>query len=109
MTESYEAVLPDRQKEVVRKIAQFCADHGYYLGGGTAIAIQLGHRRSIDLDWFTQHQELDPYATAAEIRAHGVELEVTDVGHGALHVSIGGLGVSFIRYQYPRNVIHQGL
>ena len=28
----------------------------FYLAGGTALAIQLGHRLSIDLDWFTGNQ-----------------------------------------------------
>lgn len=27
-----------------------------YLGGGTAIALQIGHRKSLDLDFFTQTQ-----------------------------------------------------
>ncbi len=29
----------------------------FYLGGGTALALQLGHRRSVDLDFFS---ETDP-------------------------------------------------
>ena len=28
-------------------------DHKYYLSGGTALALQIGHRTSIDLDYFT--------------------------------------------------------
>ncbi|KKT45704.1 MAG: hypothetical protein UW36_C0001G0002 [candidate division WWE3 bacterium GW2011_GWA2_44_16] len=27
--------------------------HSFYLAGGTALALQLGHRKSIDLDFFT--------------------------------------------------------
>ena len=28
----------------------------FYLAGGTALALQLGHRRSVDLDFFTLHE-----------------------------------------------------
>jgi len=29
---------------------------GAYLAGGTALALQIGHRISVDLDFFTQKQ-----------------------------------------------------
>lgn len=32
---------------------------GYYLAGGTGLALQLGHRISTDLDWFSQNHRLD--------------------------------------------------
>jgi hypothetical protein len=102
MSRFHDEVLPDNQKEVIRKIGRYCTSNGYYLAGGTAVAIQLGHRRSIDLDWFTQNEALDPYATAADLRACGIDLEITDIGYGSLRVAIGGLPVSFIRYRYPR-------
>ncbi len=34
---------------VEKKIVQ-----NFYLAGGTALALQFGHRKSIDLDWFSQ-------------------------------------------------------
>lgn len=35
-----------------RTLAQSRLASAYYLAGGTALALQLGHRRSVDLDWF---------------------------------------------------------
>ena len=43
-------ILNDRQHELLPLMAQFRRE--YYLVGGTAIALYLGHRRSIDFDLF---------------------------------------------------------
>ena len=43
-------ILNDCQHELLPLVAQFRRE--YYLVGGTAIALYLGHRRSIDFDLF---------------------------------------------------------
>lgn len=47
----YQEVLNDRQKKLLPLIRLFFGK--FYLVGGTAIALQLGHRRSIDFDLFS--------------------------------------------------------
>ncbi len=44
-------ILSDTQKELLPLIAQF--KRSFYMVGGTAIALQIGHRQSIDFDLFT--------------------------------------------------------
>jgi len=45
-------VLTPNQSQLLNLIQkEFTKD--YYLAGGTAIALQVGHRRSIDFDLFT--------------------------------------------------------
>jgi len=44
-------ILTNEQNELLPLIKSFSKD--YYLVGGTAIALYLGHRRSIDFDLFT--------------------------------------------------------
>ncbi len=44
-------VLINQQRELLPLIKSFSKD--YYLVGGTAIALHIGHRRSIDFDLFT--------------------------------------------------------
>ena len=46
-------VLPPDQQNALRQLGPAAKDQGFYLGGGTAVAVHLGHRQSIDLDWFT--------------------------------------------------------
>jgi len=41
------------QIKVLEKLG-FLENYGFYLAGGTALAFQLGHRRSMDLDFYTQ-------------------------------------------------------
>lgn len=45
-------ILSDQQKKMVDLVKQFSND--FYLVGGTALALQLGHRRSIDFDLFSR-------------------------------------------------------
>ena len=45
-------ILPDSQREVW-SLLKPAAKMGFTLYGGTAIALQLGHRRSVDFDLFT--------------------------------------------------------
>jgi hypothetical protein len=69
---------------------------GFYLAGGTALALHLGHRRSVDLDFFTPErfedgallQRLDSFSLTARDRQ-------------TLHGEISGTKVSFLAYEYP--------
>ncbi len=45
-------ILTSNQKELLNWIAQFQRE--FYLVGGTAIALYLGHRQSVDFDMFKQ-------------------------------------------------------
>ena len=51
-------ILPQEQLTLYKHLKPI-KDLGFVLFGGTAIALQLGHRHSIDFDFFT-HQDLSP-------------------------------------------------
>jgi len=69
----HEEVLSEKQTELLPLISSFSSDFGII--GGTAVALQLGHRRSIDFDLITFSQ-LD----ASNIRGHiGGNLKVDAV------------------------------
>ena len=36
------------QRWLLPRLAPLARQHGFYLAGGTALALQLGHRRSVD-------------------------------------------------------------
>ncbi|MDZ4221368.1 MAG: nucleotidyl transferase AbiEii/AbiGii toxin family protein, partial [Patescibacteria group bacterium] len=44
-------------------------DTHWYLAGGTALALQVGHRKSVDLDFFTTQKMFDQEALIAELGA----------------------------------------
>jgi hypothetical protein len=93
--------LARSQKTVLTQLAPIATQQGFYLGGGTAIALHLGHRRSIDFDWFTMNPISDPMSLANKIRDEGIDLVTTGVEAGTLHGSISGIKVSFLEYRYP--------
>lgn len=45
------AVITSAMNEIAQGIFDGC-DPEYYLAGGTALALQMGHRKSVDLDYF---------------------------------------------------------
>lgn len=74
-------------------------DNTFYLVGGTAVALQLGHRISEDLDFFTG----ELFATTVlkqKIQEAGV-FELLDERWGTLHGIFNGVKVSFLYYRYP--------
>ena len=91
-------ILTDRQKELLPYLIRFRSS--FYLVGGTAIALYLGHRRSIDFDLFSYSRlrkqdiwrklEKIPYR---QKRIH----EDTD----QLHFYINEIKTTFFNYPYP--------
>jgi len=81
-------------------IRQSAALKGFYLAGGTACAIQLGHRISIDLDFF---QTAQFYADdlSRQLALERIMLEAEEVSPGTLKGRLVGTAVSFFHYPYP--------
>jgi hypothetical protein len=71
----------------------------FYLARGTALALRLGHRRSVDLDFFTGKPFDQERLLARLVSAQEVSLLAKDVE--TLHLLVKGLRVSFIGYPYP--------
>jgi hypothetical protein len=75
----------------------------FYLAGGTALALQLGHRISTDLDWFSTNCRLDASERDGIRRAlSGSEaFEVVSEQDGMLFARLFGTDASFIYQQHP--------
>lgn len=93
-------VLAQRQQRVLERMGPLLTKRGFFLVGGTAIALHLGHRRSVDLDWFSPTLP-DPATLADDLRTHGIRFVTTDVAPGTLHGTVGGVRVSMLRHRYP--------
>jgi Nucleotidyl transferase AbiEii toxin, Type IV TA system len=70
-----------------------------YLAGGTGLALHLGHRRSQDLDFFSQ-QPVDPDKIVGKIQALA-GFSLVAKGAETLHATVQGVKVSFLGYAYP--------
>ncbi len=94
-------VLDAAQAAVLSRMAGAMAREGFYLAGGTGVALHLGHRRSVDLDWFTSSALADPLQHAGRLRTEGLVVTDVETQRGALHARLDGVRVSFIEYRYP--------
>jgi hypothetical protein len=94
-------VLGKRQVRLLPRLGPVLKQRGFYLAGGTALALLLGHRRSVDLDWFTSEHLDHPLRLADLLRDAGFIFQVEDVAPGTLHGAISGVRVSFLDYRYP--------
>ena len=93
--------LKRKQIQILRKFGQELDGRGFYLGGGTALAIYFGHRRSVDLDWFTPAAIGDVLILAESLREAGLDFVTTQSAPGTLHGSIWKVRVSFLEFRYP--------
>lgn len=94
-------VLGARQLKVLRSIGSHMTRWNFYLAGGTAIALHLGHRHSVDLDWFTGEGIADPLTLARDIEAEGIPFATSQIARGTLHGAISGVRISLLGYRYP--------
>ena len=69
------------------------------LAGGTALALQLGHRVSVDFDFFTQ-QEFEPAAVVRAMQAVSTEVHVLQLEPGTAVLTVDTVKVSLFQYPY---------
>ncbi len=94
-------ILGPRETRVLQRLAPPATRWGYYLAGGTALALHLGHRRSDDFDWMSTQALPDPMDLAERLRQAGVPVKTQEVAKGTLHGSVSRVRVSFFEYRYP--------
>lgn len=70
-----------------------------YLAGGTACALQIGHRVSIDLDFFTPHT-FDPKKMIASLQKVG-SFELDEQSLGTILGQLEKVKFSLFVYEYP--------
>jgi len=93
-------ILSEEQKKLLPLIHLFKKD--YYLVGGTAIALHIGHRRSIDFDLFTmkriQQSKIKKILSEAAPHVPHFLYESND----QIHVKINDVKITF--FHFPFNI-----
>jgi len=95
----FEKVVTKKTKENLAALSQTSFLKDFYLAGGTALALQFGHRTSIDLDFFSA-QKFKPELIATRIREVG-EFSLESKDWGTLHGIFKGTRITFLYYPYP--------
>jgi hypothetical protein len=72
----------------------------FYLVGGTAIALHIGHRRSVDFDLFTPYK-LNKSKIKSKLKAIPFEQKPVFEDYDQLHLIINNVKVTFFSYPWP--------
>lgn len=90
-------ILSEKQRELLPLIRHFSRE--YYLAGDTAIALHIGHRRSIDFDLF-KFSSVNHKKNIDKIIALQMPYEVTRSVAGQLNVTAGDVKLTFLEYPF---------
>jgi predicted nucleotidyltransferase component of viral defense system len=91
-------ILPEEQLQLFEKLSSLTFISDFYLAGGTCLALQIGHRRSIDFDFFIP----DDFDTSDIIN------RLTKIGKyqrdneekNTINGSLNDVRISFFGYKY---------
>ena len=93
-------ILSRTQRAVLKRLGPLAQSEQFYMAGGTALALRLGHRRSVDFDWFTTEALAEPLNLAQRFRDLGLPLVTRSTARRTLHGTVSGVRVSFLEYRY---------
>lgn len=95
-------ILSKEQKELLPLVKEFSKD--YFLVGGTAIALQIGHRMSIDYDLFTEKKikriSIKKILDESKFTTKKIIFEAEE----QMHIPVNGVKMTF--YSYPFRIPH---
>jgi len=93
----YIEILSDKQQEILSFVKQF--KRGFYLVGGTAIALHIGHRRSIDYDLFT-FSRLNKTRIKQKIAQTSYRKNILFEDCDQIHFNLNDVKLTFFNYPY---------
>lgn len=91
-------ILDSQQIELIPYLKEF--SRSFYLVGGTAIALHIGHRRSIDFDLFTA-SKLNKTRIKAKLTAIPFQQKPLFEDYDQLHLLSNNVKITFFSYLYP--------
>ena len=96
----FEEILSKNAKESLAILSKDPLFKKAYLAGGTALALQLGHRESKDLDFFTRGR-FDPNNLAKKLSAQLSNFKLEKIAWGTVMGYIGETKFTIFFYDYP--------
>lgn len=85
--------------ELLKKLMKDDFFKNFILVGGTSLALQLGHRNSVDIDLFG-NQNIDREVFEEKLKEYGIT-EVAQSTKNIFISSINNIKVDFVNYNYP--------
>src|SRR3989339_1094751 len=91
-------VLGEQNKQIFTRLS---ALPNFYLAGGTALALQIGHRVSVDFDLFNDIAISPQLFDSVSQVFHGLSLQPVVNNSGELTMLANGIKVTFLHYPFP--------
>ncbi len=92
-------ILSGEAQKTFSSLKNFPLIRKFYLGGGTGLALQIGHRTSADLDFFIDG-DFDEAALIQELKDQG-EFQLEKKAENTAIGILNGVKISFLGYKYP--------
>jgi hypothetical protein len=93
--------ITEEMKFILNGFSQSEMGMQFYLAGGTALALQMGHRRSIDLDFFSPTEDIPTIRPQLENALKIFAFTLADSSWGNLVYTVNDVRVGFYGYGYP--------
>lgn len=90
-------ILSSKQVELLPLIKYFSKQ--FFLVGGTAIGLQIGHRQSIDFDLFS-YKLIKPQSIKNKLKNQNISYEVIHQEYDQLHLMINEVKLTFFTFPY---------
>lgn len=91
-------VLPIKTEKLLAKLISAPGLRGFYLAGGTGLALHYNHRQSVDLDWFTP-KSFKTKLLIKKLQKIG-DFELINEDENTIEGILDGVKVSFMSYPY---------
>jgi hypothetical protein len=98
----HKEILTSSQVKLLDLITEF--SRVFYLAGGTAVALYIGHRQSIDFDLFTG-SNLQPKSIKNKLAVSNVQYKILHEAYDQLHILTDDVKITF--FHYPLDIPHK--
>jgi predicted nucleotidyltransferase component of viral defense system len=91
-------ILDRKRINFLQKLG-FLEKYGFYLAGGTALAIQIRHRTSLDFDFYTE-KKFDVRELREEFGSRFKKIQEIYIAEDTLVLAVNDINISFFKYPY---------
>ncbi len=93
--------ISENMKQILLDFMQTELGNRFYLAGGTALSLQIGHRFSVDLDFFSETEDIPSIRSQLENALAKQHPQLVDSSWGNLVFLVNNVRVGFYGYGFP--------
>ncbi len=101
MSKLFWNTITEDMRLILLEFSQSATAESFYLAGGTALALQIGHRTSVDLDFFSPNEDIPSIRPVLENSLSSFPNTLADSSWGNLVYLTKTIRVGFYRYGFP--------